>query len=67
LKKIQAGNEMQFYQSNENIINKPNTVLHSKELQKLFGNNLKLKYLMRYEVRVAEQKLKVKNKKKKNK
>lgn len=34
--------------------------LHSKRLQTLLSNNLKLKYLMRYERRAAEQKLKIK-------
>lgn len=34
--------------------------LQSKRLQTFLANNLKMKYLMRYEKRAAEQKLRVK-------
>lgn len=49
---------------NENIVNRPSMALHSKRLQTFLSNNLKLKYLMRYEKRAAEQKLRIKMKEK---
>lgn len=47
---------------NENIVNRPSMALQNKRLQAVLGNNLKMKYLMRYEKRAAEQKLRVKAK-----
>ena len=44
-----------FYKEHENITNRPNYVLFSPGLKKLMYNNLRLKYLMKYEKRVQER------------
>lgn len=46
----------------ENIVNRPSMALQTKRLRTIMQNNLKLKYLMRYEKRAAEQKIKIKMK-----
>ena len=48
----------QFYQvQQENIVNRPNYLLLTSEHQRIIGNNLRLKYLMKYEKRVQERNL----------
>ena len=48
----------QFYKSHqENIVNRPNYLALDADHQRLMGNNLRLKYLMKYEKRVVERNL----------
>ena len=51
-------------ETHENIVNRPNYVLFNKGLLKIMNNNLKLKYLMRYEKRVEARNNQKKNQKK---
>lgn len=52
--------------ASENIVNRPNSIMMTKEIQRLLAYNIKIKYFMRYEKRLAEQKIKIKMKKKKD-
>ena len=48
-----AVNKYAFTKSHhENIINRPNYVLCNRYIHKIMHNNLKMKYLMRYEQRL---------------
>lgn len=38
----------------ENIVNRPNSIMMTKEIQKLLAYNIKMKYFTRYEKRLAE-------------
>ena len=42
------------YLAPENIVNRPNSIRMTREIQKLLAYNIKIKYFTRYEKRLAE-------------
>lgn len=46
-----------YLYNHENIVNRPNYVALSQRHQKILNNNLKMKYLVKYEKRVYQRTL----------
>jgi hypothetical protein len=44
-----------YQHEHENIVNKPSYVVFDTKQQKIMANNIRLKYLMKYEKRVQER------------